>query len=87
MQMSTGKAHMGAAEGIPGPSQMRSHQSRRYQQAAPSTRKSQWGCVCGGGGEDKEGLGKQQLYANFPTDILWVFAIRNNSITTYVKGL
>ena len=80
---------MGAAEGIPGPSQMRSHQSRRYQQAAPSTRKSQWGvcvcvCVCG---EDKEGLGKQQLYANFPTDILWVFAIRNNSITTYVKGL
>ena len=41
-------------------------------------------CVCG---EDKEGLGKQQLYANFPTDILWVFAIRNNSITTYVKGL
>lgn len=39
------------------------------------------------GGKGKEGLGKQQVYAHFPTDISWIFAFRNNSITTYVKGL
>lgn len=39
------------------------------------------------GEKDKKGLQKQQIYANFPANILWIFAIRNNSITTYVKGL
>lgn len=38
-------------------------------------------------GQDKKGLENQQVYANFPPNILWVFAIRNNSVTTYVKGL
>lgn len=37
--------------------------------------------------KDKEGLEKYQVYANFPTNILWVFALRHNSVTTYIKGL
>lgn len=38
------------------------------------------------GEKGKKGL-EEQVQANFPTNILWVSAIRNNSFTTYVKGL
>lgn len=85
VQMSTETAHKGAAEGIPGPSQ-EVIRAEGTDKQLPALGNHSGGVCVWGGGEDKEGLRKQQLCANFPTDILWVFAIRNNSITTYVKG-
>lgn len=39
------------------------------------------------GDQDRWGLEKQQRHANFPADVPWGFAIRNNSFATYVTGL
>lgn len=85
MQMSTEKAHMEAAERILGRNQ---GDETNWQLRKSSQQNVIKSCSTEPGNQrgekDKKGLQKQQIYANFPANILWVFAIRNNSVTTYV---